>query len=323
MIGTIAVAGPTASGKTALAAELCIRFGGEVVSFDSMQLYKGLAIGTAKPDTAEMRGVRHHLFDLRDPGEEFSCSDFCDAAMPVIRDIAERGKLPVLCGGTGLYLESLLAGPGLSTAGADTTLRHRYEETALRDGNEALHQMLRSVDPISADAVHPNNVKRVIRALEIYELTGIPKSEWDRRSLDVHSELSCAVIVLEFADRALLHERIARRTEKMFEDGIEAEARALWDKGILTSGIGAAQAIGYKEFIPYFRGECSLSDVCTAVTVATRRYAKRQITWFARRTDAIRITVDANGEVRSLTDIADEVSERLSLLPGFTEIQRR
>lgn len=311
MTDIIAIAGPTASGKTALAVNIAERLSGEVVSFDSMQLYRGLSVGTAKPDAAEMRGVAHHLFDLRDPGEDFSCSDFCDAATPVIRDIAARGKLPVLCGGTGLYLDSLLAGPGLSAAGADEALRSRYAETALREGNEALHRRLRSVDPEAADSIHPNNVKRVIRALEIFELTGITKSEWDRRSRDAVPEFRCAVVILEFADRSLLYDRIARRVDEMFCRGIKDEARMLWERGILDSGTGAAQAIGYKEFLPYFRGECTLDDVHDAIVTATRHYAKRQITWFSRRTDAIRITLDADGAVRSADDIADEAQARI------------
>ena len=311
MTDIIAIAGPTASGKTALAVNLAERLSGEVVSFDSMQLYRGLSIGTAKPDAAEMHGIEHHLFDLRDPGEDFSCSDFCDTATPVLRDIAVRGKLPVLCGGTGLYLDSLLAGPGLSAAGANEALRERYAELAAREGNEALHERLREVDPESADAVHPNNVKRVIRALEIFDLTGITKSEWDRRSRDAISEFRCAVVVLEFADRALLYERIERRVYEMFERGIEDEARMLWEHGILDSGKGASQAIGYKEFLPYFRGECTLADVREAIITATRHYAKRQITWFSRRSDAIRITVDKDGAVRSSDDVTDEAQARI------------
>lgn len=311
MTDIIAIAGPTASGKTALAVKLAERLSGEVVSFDSMQLYRGLSIGTAKPDAAEMHGIAHHLFDLRDPGEDFSCSDFCDAATPVLRDIAARGKLPVLCGGTGLYLDSLLVGPGLSAAGANEALRERYAELAAREGNEVLHERLREVDPESADAVHPNNVKRVIRALEIFDLTGITKSEWDRRSRDAVSEFRCAVVVLEFADRALLYERIERRVYEMFERGIEDEARILWERGILDSGKGASQAIGYKEFLPYFRGECTLADVREAIITATRHYAKRQIAWFSRRSDAIRITVDKDGAVRSSDDVTDEAQARI------------
>lgn len=311
-----AIAGPTASGKTALAVEIAIRLGGEVVSFDSMQVYKGLSVGTAKPDMDERCGVAHHLFDLLDAGEDFSCSDFCEAARPVIRDISERGRLPILCGGTGLYLDTLLQGEGLSAAGADESLRQRYSAMAESEGAEAVHARLAEVDPESAEAIHPNNVKRVIRAIEIYELTGITKTEWDRRSKDVSGDYNAAVLVLTFRDRELLYDRIERRVDVMMESGITEEAERLYRAGLLHGGKGVSQAIGYKEFVPYFKGERTLAEVRDDIVLATRHYAKRQITWFSRRGSEYAIYVDNDGAVRSLADIADEAEERIKDILG-------
>ena len=306
-----AIAGPTASGKTALAVELAIRLGGEVVSFDSMQVYTDLAVGTAKPDIDERRGVPHHLFDLLPPGEDFSCSDFCTAARPVITDIADRKKLPILCGGTGLYLDSLLQGDGLSAAGADESIRQKYNDMAGREGNDAVHKILAAVDPDSAAGIHPNNVKRVIRAIEIYELTGITKTEWDRRSKEVSGNYNAAVLVLTFRDRELLYDRIERRVDIMMESGIAMEAEKLYRAGVLHSGKGVSQAIGYKEFIPYFEGAKTLAEVRDDIVLATRHYAKRQITWFSRRGEECAIYVDEGSAVRSLADIADEAEKIL------------
>ena len=311
-----AIAGPTASGKTALAVELAIRLGGEVVSFDSMQVYTDLAIGTAKPDMDERRGVPHHLFDLLPPGEDFSCSDFCTAARPVITDITGRKKLPILCGGTGLYLDSLLQGDSLSAAGADETIRQKYNDMAEHEGNDEVHAVLAAVDPDSAAAIHPNNVKRVIRAIEIYELTGITKTEWDRRSKEVSGDYNAAVLVLTFRDRELLYDRIERRVDIMMESGIAMEAEKLYRAGVLHSGKGVSQAIGYKEFIPYFEGSKTLSEIRDDIVLATRHYAKRQITWFSRRGTECAIYVDEGGAVRSLADIADEAEIRVKKIIG-------
>lgn len=301
-----AVAGPTASGKTALAVELGLRLGGEVVSFDSMQVYRGLSIGTAKPDASEMKEVPHHLFDILNPGEDFSCSDFCEAARPVIQDISRRGKLPILCGGTGLYMDSLLAGPGLSSAGADEELRRKYAELAKSEGPEALHAILYGIDPESAAAIHPNNVKRVIRAIEIFELTGSVKSEWDRRSKELPAEYDAAVLILSFRNRELLYDRIERRVDAMLDAGLEAEAESLYAAGLLEGGKGISQAIGYKEFLPYFKGVKTLAEVREDIILATRHYAKRQITWFSRRRDGIEIFVDDGEKIRPSSELADE-----------------
>lgn len=306
-----AVAGPTASGKTALAVELALRLGGEVVSFDSMQVYRGLSVGTAKPDMAERRGVPHHLFDLVSAGEDFSLADFCDAAEPVIADISERGRLPILCGGTGLYLDSLLQGGGLSAAGASEELRAGYARLAETEGVDAVHRILEQRDPESAASIHPNNLKRVIRALEIFELTGITKTEWDRRSKETERRYDAEVMVLTFENRELLYERIERRVDVMLKDGLETEARMLYEGGVLTGGKGITQAIGYKEFIPYFMGERTLAEVRGDIVLATRRYAKRQITWFSRRGESVALYADRNGEMRSLEDIADEAEARI------------
>lgn len=306
-----AVAGPTASGKTALAVELALRMNGEVVSFDSMQVYRDLSVGTAKPDMAERRGVPHHLFDLVSVNEDFSCADFCDAAEHVIADVTERGHLPILCGGTGLYLDSLLKGGGLSAAGASEELRSKYLHLAETEGVDAVHRILAEKDPDSAASIHPNNLKRVIRALEIFDLTGITKTEWDRRSRELERRYDDEVIVLTFENRDLLYGRIEYRVDVMLREGLESEARMLYESGVLSHGKGITQAIGYKEFIPYFKGERTLAEVRDDIVIATRRYAKRQITWFSRYGKTAALYADKNGEMRDLEDIADEAEMRI------------
>ncbi|MBQ8717276.1 MAG: tRNA (adenosine(37)-N6)-dimethylallyltransferase MiaA [Clostridia bacterium] len=276
----LAVVGPTASGKSALALELCKRLGGEIVSCDSMQIYRGMDIGTAKPTAAEMREVPHHLIDIADPEEEFSVMDFVAAAERATEDILSRGRMPVFCGGTGLYLDAFLRGGVAETPGADPVLRAELNALADTCGAEHLHAMLKEVDPESADTVHPNNVRRVIRALEIYRATGIPKSEWDRRSLQMPSRYNATVLGLSYSDRELLYRRIEARVDQMLEEGLVEETRRLMERGVFEVSRTACAAIGYKELLPYLRGEQTLNEAVSELKTATRRYAKRQMTWF-------------------------------------------
>ena len=279
----LAVVGPTASGKTALAVALAKALGGEVICCDSMQIYREMSIGTAKPTAEEQNGVLHHLFDIKDPDEPFSAMEYVTLAEAAVADILSRGKLPVFCGGTGLYLDAFLRGGMPETPGADPALRAELAAFAEEHGAEALHRELAAVDPESAESAHPNNLRRVIRALEIFRLTGVPKSEWDRRSKESPTRYNAAVLGIVFADRARLYERIERRVDIMLADGLLEETRALFDTGVFERSPTAAAAIGYKELLPHLRGECTLEDAVTELKTATRRYAKRQLTWFGAK----------------------------------------
>ncbi|MDD6991655.1 MAG: tRNA (adenosine(37)-N6)-dimethylallyltransferase MiaA [Oscillospiraceae bacterium] len=291
-IPVIVVCGPTASGKTAVGVELALRLGGEVVSADSMQIYKGLAISTAKPSPEEMRGVPHHLMDFLEPDEPFSVADYVKMARECISDIRSRGKLPIIVGGTGLYINSLIDNISFDHIVSDDSLRKELEEEAVKMGKEHMHEKLRSLDPQAAESIHPNNVIRVIRAIEMCLLSGRTGSENREESRKKQSPYEPCMIGLTCFDRQVLYDRINRRVDKMFEDGLEAEVRAVYEKYKLRT---AFNAIGFKEMIPYFEGECSLEEAADKIKQESRHYAKRQLTWFRRD---VRITwVDtANSE---------------------------
>lgn len=308
-IKILAVVGPTASGKTAVSVELARRLGGEVISCDSMQVYRRMNIGTAKPTVEEMCGVPHHLIDAVEPDAPFSCAEYVTRAGETVKDIAARGKLPILCGGTGLYLDRFLCGE-MEETHADEALRASLFAFAESEGVEALHARLREVDPESADAIHPNNVKRVVRALEIYEQTGIPKSEFDRRSQVGESPYDAVVIGLYYPRREVLYERINRRVDVMLADGLLEETKKLLDEGVFEVNLTAAQAIGYKELLGYLRGEETLSAATENLKTATRRYAKRQLTWFGAKPYVVWVDMEKDGTLRSLDDICDEIISR-------------
>lgn len=269
----IAVAGPTATGKSALAVDLALALDGEVISCDSMQIYRTMDIGTGKVTKEEARGVVHRMIDVADPNEEYSLADFISAARRAIEKTLTCGKLPIVCGGTGLYLDRLLDGTAFSEAGGDGEVRAQLEKRTSED----LYAELCRVDPESAAATHRNNRKRVIRALEIYRATGRTKSDWDRASHPEEAPYRALRILLLPEDRAKLYAAIEKRVDGMFEKGLEKEARALAARSCAAT---AAQAIGYKEFLPYFEGQCSLEDVKNQIKQSSRRYAKRQLTWF-------------------------------------------
>ena len=279
----LAIVGPTASGKTALSIALAKRLGGEIVSCDSMQVYRGMDIGTAKPSEEERDGVPHHLIDIADPTQSFSVMDYVDAAERAVQDILSRGRLPIFCGGTGLYLDAFLRGGVPETPGADDRLRAELQALADTCGEDLLHAELARVDPESAAVTHKNNVRRVIRALEIFRLTGTPKSEWDRRSRELPPRYRAAVIGLSFPVRAALVARIDARVDAMLAQGLVEETRTLLAAGVFEHSPTAAAAIGYKELLPYLRGECSLEQAVEELKIATRRYAKRQLTWFSAK----------------------------------------
>ena len=291
-IKLLCIAGATASGKSALALDCARRYGGEIVSADSMQIYRGMDIGTAKPTASERAQIPHHMIDICSVRDAYSLADWIADAKPIIADIAARGKLPIICGGTGLYIDTLIAGVDLSAAAGDETVRAELYARAEAEGAEAIHRELASVDPASAAAIHPNNVRRVIRAIEIYRATGITKTDWDERSREKGSDYEATVYVLE-RPRDELYARIDRRVDEMMKAGLEAEARRFFDDGDLTPDTAAGQAIGYKEFLPYFRGEATLAEAVDEIKLATRHYAKRQQTWFKRNKTAVHI--DASG----------------------------
>jgi len=301
----IAVAGPTASGKTALAVCLARRIGGEIISMDSMQLYRRMEIGTAAPNEAERGGVPHHLVGIAEPCEDFSCAEYAARAQALLAEIAARGAVPIFCGGTGLYLESLLRLNGFAAPQGSQSTRAELNRFARERGAEALHARLAAVDPASAAAIHPHNVRRVVRALEIYEASGVTKTEWDRRSLAAEPKYDAQIVLLDFHSRELLYSRIDRRVDAMLDGGLEAEARALYDEGLLDGRTVAAQAIGYKEWIPYFRGETTRETVRESIAQATRRYAKRQLTWFRRYQDAITLYPDDASPLLSADALAE------------------
>ena len=304
-IKTISVLGPTASGKTALSIALAKQLDGEIISCDSMQLYRGMDIGTATPDLSERDGIPHHLFDICDPEDSFSAADYAAAAVPVIADIAARGKAVIFCGGTGMYLDSVMKISSYKEGKSDEGLREELAQFAEANGNEALHQKLREIDPESADKIHPNNVKRVIRAIEIYRLTGMTKTQVDAEQVTGESPYDNTNVILDYKNRDILYDRINRRVDLMLRDGLVEEAKALYDSGKLT-GKTASQAIGYKELVPYFEGNCTLIDAAEQIKLNTRHYAKRQITWF-NRYDGIRISPDEGETLLTAEEMAERV----------------
>ena len=280
------ITGPTASGKSALAERIALELGGEIVSCDSMQIYRGLDIGTAKPTKEEQERVPYHMIDIVDMESEFSCADYVEGANKAILDIWQRGKMPILCGGTGLYVENILYPTDFSTAGADEGYRESLEVYT----NRELYLMLQEIDPVSAAANHENNRKRVARALEIYHLTGIPKSEWDLRSRTKESPYEVRHISLVSSNREYLYGRINKRVDIMMESGLLEEAKSIDFEKCPT----ASQAIGYKELRGYLEGSVSLDEAVENLKRSTRNYAKRQLTWFSRYKSAEFIDISKN-----------------------------
>lgn len=297
----LAVVGPTASGKSALAIELAKRLDGEIICCDSMQIYQQMNIGTAKPDESELAQVRHHLFDFADPMQSFSCADYIPLAEKAVDDILSRGKLPIFCGGTGLYLDRFFSGAEFESTEIDEDFRLEMQAFAEHNGNEALHSKLRDIDPVSADEIHPNNVKRVIRALEIYKTSGKTKSELDRESKKHESKYLPLQIGLKYEDREILYERINLRVDKMIASGLLEETKMLREMGVFDKNATAAQAIGYKELLSYLKKEKSLENAIDDLKCATRRYAKRQMTWFSSHGNVEWLTADG----KMLEELAD------------------
>ena len=299
--------GPTASGKTSVGLEVAERAGAEILSLDSMAIYRGMDIGTAKPTAAEQARVPHHLIDLAEPHEAFSTGRYVEAAEAAIADVAGRGRLPLFVGGTALYLkamtEGLFDGPS-----ADWPLRNRLKAEAAEHGSPALHERLRAVDPAAADRIHPNDLRRIIRALEVHQATGRPISEQQTQFGSPTARYECIVAGLR-RDRAELYGRIDRRVDAMFAQGLVDEVRALLasPKGISHA---AAQFVGYREVIAHLRGEWTLDEAREKIKTRTRQFAKRQLSWF-RHIPGIR-WVDA-AEDASPQHLADAVIDAVGL----------
>lgn len=297
----LAVAGPTATGKTALGVALAKRFGGEVISADSMQIYRGLDVGTAKVTAEETQGVPHHCVDFLTPEEVFSVADFTALAARLEQEISARGALPILVGGTGLYIQSFLEGIRFTEEKPSNGLREQLAAELEARGPEAMYAELLSVDPQAAATIHPNNRVRVLRALEHYRATGRRLSEQKAASRPSQRPYRSLVLGLDFADRAQLYRRIDLRVDRMMEQGLLEEARLVYDHR--DSYRTAAQAIGYKEFFPYFAGEAELAACVEKLKQASRNYAKRQLTWFRHMEGVVWLQADA-------PDLLDEACRR-------------
>lgn len=276
----ICIAGPTASGKTALAVALARELDGEVVSCDSMQVYKCMDIGTAKPSPEERQGIPHHMIDVAEPWEDYSVSRYCADAAPIVEDIVSRGKTAIIAGGTGLYMDSLIRGNDFAPF-PSTGVRERLEREADREGMEALLARLRAVDPEAAARLHLSDRKRIIRAMEVYLETGETITAHNRRTQALPPRFSPVWLGLDFESRAELYSRIDRRVDVMLEAGLLEEIRALLRSGI-PEKCTAMQAIGYKEFTDALDGRCTVEAAADQVHQSSRRYAKRQLTWFRR-----------------------------------------
>lgn len=275
------VCGPTASGKTRLGVELALRLNGEVVSADSMQIYRGMDIGTAKPTQEEMRGVPHHMLGVADPRENYSVARYVEEASAVTDDILRRGKLPIVVGGTGLYLDALRRGTGFAAFRAESGLRETLREKARAAGSAALWEQLRQVDPAAAERLHPNDEKRIVRALEVWYGTGKTITEHNLETQARPDRYEAAVVGLNFRDRQDLRDRIDRRVDEMMALGLFDEVRSLLDAGV-PADCTAMQAIGYKELVSALRGERPLDAAVEEIKLRSRQYAKRQLTWFRR-----------------------------------------
>ena len=280
----ICIAGPTASGKTALSIALAQELGGEIVSCDSMQVYKRMDIGTAKPTTEEMAGIPHHMLSVAEPWEDFSVGKYCAMATPIVDDILARGKTAIIVGGTGLYMDALIKGNDFAPV-PSTGRREELEQLAAEEGIEAVIVQLRAVDPESADRLHPSDQKRIIRAMEVYLETGETITEHNRKTQLLPPRYRPLWFALEDADRANLYARIDRRVEMMLETGLIAEIESLLAEGVPEKAT-SMQAIGYKEFVDALQGRSSMETATALVQQASRKYAKRQLTWF-RRNSAI------------------------------------
>ena len=305
----VLIAGPTGVGKTAASVCLAKKLGTDIISCDSMQIYKGMDIGTAKVTHEEMQGVRHHMIDIINPDEPFSVCDYVNMASGIIESLSAQGKVPIIAGGTGLYADSLLKGITFEAeAPADESYRQKMQEICDTKGCDYLHSLLCEVDKESADSIHPNNVKRVIRALEYHHATGEKISDYNRRTKEIEPPYTVDRIYFT-RSRASLYERIDKRVDIMIKDGLEDEVRRIWDK-YPNEDTTAMQALGYKEMLLFIKGEISLDEAKELIKKGSRHYAKRQLTWFKRESSAVWLNLDEFSSPEKTADACFEIIRR-------------
>ncbi len=295
----VAIGGPTATGKTALSVALAKEFGGEIINADSMQVYKNLNVGTAKPTVEERQGIPHHLLDFLTPETPYSVADFTASAAPLIEQLNAQNRLPLVVGGTGLYITSLLKGVAFETRNTNPALREQLRREAEANGSAAMYAKLQALDPDYAAKVHPNNQVRVLRALEAIAVTGQKMSEQQKESLPAEAPYRSLCLCLTCRDREVLYRRIDLRVSQMVDAGILQEAEWVWQNR--DTFRTAAQAIGYKEYFPYFEGTQTKAECTEKLKQATRNYAKRQLTWFRNQNDAVWLYVDEDDVLAKAT----------------------
>ena len=304
----IVIGGPTACGKTGFSIKLAKEIGGEIISADSMQVYRYMDIGTAKVTPEEADGVPHYLIDEFDPDEEYNVMLFQQKAKAYMEQIWAKGKVPILVGGTGFYINALLYDNDFTETENDTSYREECYKLAREQGPEVLFERLKEVDPEYAEIMHANNVKRVTRALEYHYLTGQKFSEHNAEQKEKETPYDAAVIILNM-DREKLYERIELRIDIMMEQGLLEEVKGLLDRGY-TPDLVSMQGIGYKEFIPYFNGECTLEEAVTQLKTNTRRFAKRQLTWFRRQIDGLWVDLSKSTGEEAMADVLDYLKQQ-------------
>lgn len=304
----IVVVGPTASGKTSLGIYIAKKYNGEVISADSMQIYKEMSVSTAKPTIDEMDGVKHHLIDFVDITDTYSVSDYCRDAKAVFDDIISRGKLPVIVGGTGLYIDSFITNTQFFDDAQSDEIRKRLQKQANDEGLDVLYNRLKEIDPDAAAKIHPNNSVRVIRALEVYEATGKTITQQTEQSHSVASDIDALYIGINYSDREKLYDRINRRVDIMMENGLLDEAKSLFSGKYSAT---AVNSIGCKEMKPFLDGEKSLSECVEKLKMSTRHYAKRQLTWFRRNESVKWVYPDKQNEDELYSQIVEYINDFL------------
>lgn len=304
----IVIGGPTACGKTGFSIKLAKEIGGEIISADSMQVYRYMDIGTAKVTPEEADGVPHYLIDEFEPDEEYNVMLFQQKAKAYMEEIWAKGKIPILVGGTGFYINALLYDNDFTETENDTSYREECYKLAEEQGAEVLYERLKEIDPAYAEIIHANNVKRVTRALEYHYLTGQKFSEHNAEQKEKDTPYDAAVIILSM-EREKLYARIEQRIDLMMEQGLLAEVQGLLEKGY-TSDLVSMQGIGYKEFLPYYKGECTLEEAVTQLKTNTRRFAKRQLTWFRRQIDGLWVEMDKKTAEEALSEVLTYVKEK-------------
>ncbi|WP_042144680.1 tRNA (adenosine(37)-N6)-dimethylallyltransferase MiaA [Paucisalibacillus sp. EB02] len=304
----IAIVGPTAVGKTRLSIEVAKKFGGEIISGDSMQVYKGMDIGTAKIKEEEMEGIPHHMLDIKSPDEEFSVADFQYYVQKYIKEISARNHIPIIVGGSGLYIQAVLQDYNFSKEKRDDAVTKRLEDEMKQNGIDSLFNRLKIIDPNQAEKIHPNNFRRVLRALEIFEKTGLTMTEYQKQQSNI-SPYESMLVGLEM-ERVILYSRINQRVDDMVKEGLLEEVKVLIEKGY--QNYQSMKAIGYKELIPYFSGEVSLDESLEILKRNSRRYAKRQYTWFKNK-------MDVNWYELTPSTMNEKIKDILANLAGFIE----